>query len=108
MAKKRGRPPVDVDIDKVRELAAEGNSLENIGRVLHITSSTLKRHDIHEAWKNGRAELEINIRHWQVEAAKSGNVQMLIWLGRNILGQSDGKKEESRGAEITVVIEWDI
>lgn len=97
-----------VDLDEIRELAAEGNSLKQIRRVLHISESTMQRKDIHNAWEEGRAELEVNIRHWQIEAAKAGNVQMLIWLGKNILGQTDGKQAESGGGGTTVVIEWDI
>lgn len=75
--------------------------------MLHIAASTLRRKDIKDAWLEGRAELEVNLRHWQLEAAKSGNVQMLIWLGKNILGQTDGKPTESGGGT-TVIIEWDI
>lgn len=32
---------------------------------------------------------------------------MLIWLGKNILGQTDGKSAENGGGT-TVIIEWDI
>lgn len=90
MPGKRGRPKVDVDLDEVRELAAEGNSAAHIAKVLGFNRSTLfGRKDVHEAFEAGRADLCVNLRHWQIEAAKSGNVTMLIWLGRQILGQKD-------------------
>ena len=47
------------------------------------------RKDVRAAYDAGRAELCVNLRHWQLEAAKSGNTQMLIWLGKQYLGQSD-------------------
>jgi IS5 family transposase len=39
---------------------------------------------------SGRAKL----RRLQWEAAESGNITMLIWLGKNILGQKDKSKIE--------------
>lgn len=88
--RRAGRPKIEVDLDEVRELAAEGNTSAHIAAVLGFGKTTLfKRKDIKAAYENGRAELCVNLRHWQLEAAKSGNTQMLIWLGKQYLGQSD-------------------
>ena len=35
------------------------------------------------------AEQKIELRRKQWQVAMEGNVQMLIWLGKNILGQKD-------------------
>ena len=37
----------------------------------------------------GRAQRESDINAWQYDVAKGRNVPMLIWLGRNSLGQSN-------------------
>lgn len=90
MAGKRGRPKLNVDLEEVRELAAEGNKAEQIARALGFNKKTLFfRKDVHEAFAAGQADLCTNLRHWQLECAKSGNVSMLIWLGRQYLGQKD-------------------
>lgn len=90
MARGRGRPRLVVDLDEVRELASEGNTQEDIARVLGFSASTFKkRKDINQAYKQGMAELRTSLRHWQVAAAKSGNVQMLVWLGKILLGQKE-------------------
>ena len=37
----------------------------------------------------GQEETKQKLRHAQIKSALSGNATMLIWLGKNILGQSD-------------------
>lgn len=46
----------------------------------------------------GVQESKLSLRHWQFLQAKSGNVQMLIWLGKNMLGQADSVKNEDNKA----------
>lgn len=88
--KKRGRPRKIIDLEEVEELAAEGNTAEDIALALGIGRTSLyKRKDARAAFDKGRALLRVNLHHWQVQAAKSGNVTMLIWLGKQMLGQSD-------------------
>ena len=90
MPGKRGRPKIEIDLDEVRELASEGNTQADIAEALGFSLSTFKsREEVVKAYKLGMADLRVSLRHWQVNAAKDGNVNMLIWLGRNLLGQSD-------------------
>jgi len=44
-----------------------------------------------EAIERGRIMGNILIRRMQFDLAMKGNVQMLIWLGKNRLGQSDSR-----------------
>lgn len=95
-----GRPKIEVDLDEVRELAAEGNTCAHIAAALGFSQSTLfLRKDVRAAYDAGRAELCVNLRHWQLEAAKSGNTQMLIWLGKQYLGQSDIIQKDTNEVE---------
>lgn len=99
MEKKRGpgRPKIEVDLDEVTELAAEGNTAAHIASVLGFSQTTLfTRKDVRAAYDKGRAELCVNLRHWQILAAKSGNVQMLIWLGKQYLDQKDHLEQDNK------------
>lgn len=92
----RGRPKKNIDLDAVRELASEGNTQEDIASALGFARSTFgNRPDLKEAYQLGLAELRVNLRHWQVQAAKSGNIQMLIHLGKVLLNQSDTQIEKA-------------
>lgn len=96
--KKRGRPKINVDLDDVKDLAEQGNSAEHIAKVLGFSKSTLfGRKDVREAYEKGLAEMCVNLREWQMNCAKSGNVTMLIWLGRQYLGQKDHPDEYAQG-----------
>lgn len=102
----RGRPRVKINLDEVRELASEGCTQEEICRALGIARSTFAlRKDALKAYYDGFAELKISLRHWQVSCAKEGNVQMLIWLGRNLLDQKDkpGEMNDSDGSGKVVI-----
>lgn len=93
----RGRPKIDVDLDEVEELAEEGNSAEHIASVLGFSKTTLfVRKDVRAAYDRGRAKLCVDLRHWQILAAKSGNVQMLIWLGRQYLDQKERAEQSDK------------
>lgn len=98
--KKRGRPRLELDLEEIEELAEEGNTAEDIAAALGIGRTTLyKRKDAKAAFDKGRASLRVNLRHWQIQTARSGNVSMLIWLGKQLLGQSEQpvlKKDEKK------------
>lgn len=91
----RGRPRVKVDLDEVQELAAEGCTQAEIANTLGIALSTFhNRKDIKSAYEKGIAEMKISLRHYQFKAARDGNVQMQIWLGKQVLGQKDTPAED--------------
>lgn len=90
-----GRPKKQIDLDAVEELASEGCTQEEITRVLGFARGTFHhRKDVKEAYERGIANLKISLRHWQVQLAKSGNPQMLMFLGKTILRQSEDVKEK--------------
>ena len=101
--KKQPEPPVEeeviaeedsglseADYDEIRELAGEGNSLEEIATLMGVSIDTLKKNqDCSRAIELGRVDQKANLRHWQMQAAQSGNVTMLVWLGKVLLGQRE-------------------
>lgn len=50
------------------------------------------------AVKEGNANCNMRLRKAQVNSAVNGNSTMLVWLGKNRLGQSDSPKAEGNHA----------
>ena len=50
---------------------------------------SLIRKSYSEYLTKGRAEMKLRLRQLQWKSAEKGNAVMLIWLGKQILGQSD-------------------
>ena len=85
-------------------LAALGVPMVDIAFVVGCSVDTLERRfrdEIEEGRANGRTRL----RQKQLEVALSGNPAMLIWLGKQMLGQSD-KQEISNTGPVQVRLNW--
>jgi len=50
---------------------------------------SLIRKSYSEYLTKGRAEMKLRLRQLQWKSAEKGNAVMLIWLGKQMLGQSD-------------------
>ena len=84
----RGKNKRIVTPDDVYKLAAIGSTDREIARWFDVNEDTL-RYNFKESLSKGREDLSQSLRHAQLKLALSGNATMLIWLGKNILGQSD-------------------
>lgn len=82
----RGRPPKPVDEHIIYELARLMCTNKEICGVLRIHNDTLTN-KYAEVLEEGRSEAKIGLRREQFRKAMEGNVQMLIWLGRQYLNQ---------------------
>jgi hypothetical protein len=80
--------PLPIDPKLVQDLAAIGCKTTEIAKIVGCSVDTLDRRYAEEMDK-GRNNLRASLRRWQLESAKKGNVAMLIWLGKQILQQSD-------------------
>lgn len=94
MKKKMGRPKIEVDLEMVESLARVGCTDEEIAREIGICLGSLKNRkkeqDFLTALKKGRTGANISIRRAQfIAGVENGNVTMLIWLGKQMLGQRD-------------------
>lgn len=85
--KKKEEP--QYDLDAIRELASEANGVTEIAEILGIHPEVMYTPEIQEAFALGQTDMKINLRHWQFNAAKGGNVSMLQFLGRVYLGQRE-------------------
>ena len=96
--KSPGRPKkYNLDTKQVEQLAGFGCTDTEIASFFDISRTTLERNYEHYLTK-GREEGKIRLRQMQWASAKKGNVAMLIWLGKQILGQSD--KQEITTTEL--------
>lgn len=83
-----GRDKRPVPSDDVWRLAAIGMKDTEIADWFGVDSNTLRYNFSVELLK-GRETLKQSLRRKQLEVAMSGNPTMLIFLGKNLLGQSD-------------------
>jgi hypothetical protein len=74
--------------EDVYKLAAMGCTDSEIATWFDIDGNTLK-YNFSEIIAKGRNDLKQSLRRSQIRLALQGNAVMLIWLGKNILGQSD-------------------
>lgn len=98
------RPEIEVDPEMVIKLASFGCTTKDIGDVLGCSDQTLNRR-FREELVEGRAKLRNRLRMKQVEVAMSGNVSMLIWLGKQLLDQTDKMNTTNSFAPIEVIID---
>lgn len=83
-----GRDKKLVPPDEVFKLAAIGCKDREIADWFGIKEETL-RYNFAPQLLTGRENLKQSIRRAQLRLALSGNATLLIWLGKNILGQSE-------------------
>ncbi len=95
----RGENKKIVDPNEVRKLASIGMKNSEIAEYLDIDDSTLNYNFKQELIK-GRHDLKVSLRKAQISLALSGNAVMLIWLGRNLLGQSDNPMDSEANAPL--------
>lgn len=82
------RPKLEIDEETVFKLASIQCSYEEMADVLNCDPSTLTRR-FAQVIKEGRSQGKTSLKRKQFEVAMTGNTSMLIWLGKQILGQTD-------------------
>ena len=89
-----GRPKkYDIDNKKVEQLASFGCTNIEIAEFYGCDESLLRK-NYSEFLTKGRQKGKIRLRQLQWESAESGNTTMLIWLGKQVLGQTDKQEVE--------------
>ena len=101
---KGGRPEIEIDFDLVEKMCTIQCTGEEIAAVLNVDYDTLCRRikkkfniSFAEYFAQKSAGGRMSLRRKQFELALNGNTGMLVWLGKNVLGQVD--KTELSGNE---------
>ena len=77
---------IDIDEDLVFKLAEIGCTYEEIATFCGVDRSTMIRRCA-PLIKRGHQDMKQSLRRVQLKVALQGNVTMLIWLGKQNLGQ---------------------
>ena len=88
--KGEGRPLKIIDPEMVRQLAMIDCSYDEMAAVLKCDPKTLTNR-FSQVIKEGREEGRSSLKRAQYKAAMNGNTTMLIWLGKQRLGQRDSQ-----------------
>jgi hypothetical protein len=87
---KMGRPKAVIDLALAEELGQIHCTLSECAAVLGVAEKTLSnRADFLQVYKRGKEDGKASLRRMQLKAAKGGNVSMMIWLGKQLLGQRE-------------------
>lgn len=82
------RPKLKLDAGTIERLAAIACTTQEIADVLECSPDTIERR-FAGCLKKGRATARTSLRRMQWKAAEKGNATLLIWLGKQLLGQTD-------------------
>jgi hypothetical protein len=99
-----GAPRKVIDLDVVRRAAGLGCTTSEIATLVGVGRATFFDHlkvdeDLKNAIDEGRARGCITLRRMQWQQAELGNPTMLIWLGKQLLGQRDKHEVEQTGVQ---------
>ena len=90
---KPGRPAVEIDLKVLKGLCVIGCTNAEIAAAFSCSERTIEKRrkepDFLEAMERGDSLGCISLRRKQHRAAMRGNTTLLIWLGKQRLGQKD-------------------
>ena len=98
-----GRPRKEVDESLIFNLAKIHCTLAEISSMTDVSVDTLER-NYAELINRGKDEGKASLRRMQFASAAKGNVAMLIWLGKQQLGQ---RERTDIDLQTGVTIIWD-
>ena len=85
---RRTRPPKEVDVEKLKEFLEINLPVKRIAHYFNCTPETLYN-KFGDLIVESNVAYEVKLRQAQMRAALAGNPTMLIWLGKQYLGQRD-------------------
>lgn len=100
----RGRPKIQLDYELIEDLAKIHCTQEEIASILGCSVDTLQKDPkFYGIYTKGKDEGRKSLRRQQWDAVYKGNVAMMIWLGKQLLGQRDVMRNEISGPDNTPI-----
>ncbi len=103
---KGGRPRKEIDKKMFESLCGMFCTLDDIADFFDCSQDTIERwckrtydEGFADTYKRKSSAGRRSLRRWQFEAASKGNTSMLIFLGKNYLGQADTMRMEANVAD---------
>lgn len=91
------RPKIQLDYKLIEELANIQCTQQEIANILGCSVDTLQRDETFcGIYKKGMEHGKASLRRLQWKMAEQGNPTMLIWLGRQYLGQTENKQDANQ------------
>ena len=101
---KRGTT-AEIDLAELERLSAMQCTDEEIAAWFKVTTRTIERRRKNRAFAEvmdrGKAKGRISVRRQQMKLLEQGNATMGVWLGKQILGQTDEVRHEVNGSMTT-------
>jgi hypothetical protein len=90
-----------IDVAELERLSAMQCTDEEIAAWFKVTTRTIERRrrnrTFAEVMDRGKAKGRISVRRMQMKLLEQGNATMGVWLGKQILGQTDEIRHEISG-----------
>ena len=104
-----GRPAIKFSKKAIEALAQIGATQAEMAAILGVSVPTIERRlakpGYRAALDAGHANMNLTIRRGQLKAVEEGNPALLIWMGKQRLGQRDSMDTAITGsAQINVVV----
>jgi hypothetical protein len=95
-----------IDVGELERLSAMQCTDEEIAAWFKVTTRTIERRRKNRAFADvmdrGKAKGRISVRRMQMKLLEQGNATMGVWLGKQILGQTDEIRHEISGIYLGV------
>lgn len=95
------RPRIEINKEHFESLCSIQCTLQEIASFFKCSEDTIERWckrelemSFADAYKRYSVGGKISLRRWQFKSAEHGNTSMLIWLGKQYLGQTDRQEVE--------------
>ena len=109
MKNKSTKPRIQIDKAELEKWARAGATQVEIAARLGVCTRTLERRlkekEYRDCLPKAEAELKISLRTKQIQLALAGNPAMLIWLGKQYLGQKDKWETENVGFDGATLVQ---
>src|ERR1700682_5195538 len=84
---------VDIDLAELEKLCALQRTDEELAAWFKVTTRTIERRRLEPEFaaimERGKAMGRISVRRLQMRLLENGNATMGVWLGKQLLGQTD-------------------
>ena len=92
-----------IDLEELQKLCSLQCTDEEIAAWFCVTSRTIERRrkvkKFADVMARGKAKGRISVRRMQMKLLEQGNATMGVWLGKQILGQTDQVSHQLNGTE---------
>ncbi len=99
---------VEIDLAELERLSALQCTEQEIARRFNVTTRTTERHRTEPKFaavmERGKVKGRISARRMQMKLLEQGNASMGVWLGKQILGQTDQITHQIPGDLRTVIL----